>query len=288
MKTRQHQPVLGLTIILIASLACAIGSTPAQPGLATVVAETLQAVTQNANNPSAPSGVSASFKNISFVIPDGLATGASSEDIPAQDESEGGPWGVAPEHVEFTLTGYLTTDDYFKPVVHVYPAQDYASANSWAASSLSRLQAVLSSPSIALTNDVLPTIPFNGAAAQLYAGQPKLLSFNGGNGVRMISFYAQFPAPITATGNFYHYEGLTSDGKYFVAVLFPILVPLQATTDNPSADGVTYPSDLSDNNAVNQYYQSITDKLGAASPDAFQPSLTLLDALIQSITVTAP
>ena len=84
-----------------------------------------------------------------------------------------------------------------------------------------------------------------------------------------------------------HYEGLTADGKYMVAVLLPVSLPLQSTADNPSADGIIFPSNPTDSAAMISYYQSITDKLNAANPDSFQPSLTQLDALIQSITVNS-
>jgi hypothetical protein len=152
------------------------------------------------------------------------------------------------------------------------------------------LQALLASPATPLTNDNLSTVPFNGAAAQQYAAKAQFIPFNGGNGVSMISQYAQFPGPILRDNSFYHYEGLTSDGKYFVAVLFPVTLPLQSTSENPNADGLPnpYPSDITDTAALTAYYQGITDHLTAASADSFQPSLTLLDALIQSITVSAP
>lgn len=281
--------IIFLTGLMILVLACG-GTAPTtapDQSVETVVAATLQAVTQEAaNHPTQPSGIPVSFQNVSIVIPNGLATGADSQLMPAADESVGGPWGVAPEYIEFVLSGYPVSNQYFQPVIQIYPAQEYAAVNSWAQSSLTRLQGVLASPDMPLTNDSLPTVPFNGAAAQQYAAQAKLISFNGGNGVRMLSQYAQYPAPITKTGSFYHYEGLTSDGKYMIAALFPIILPLQATFDNPSADGITYPSDRTDEAAYNTYFQSITDKLNASSSDSFQPDLTQLDMLIQSITVT--
>lgn len=236
-----------------------------------------------------PNGIPVSFQNVSFVIPEGLASGSASEIIPAADESVGGPRGVAPQYISFVLTDYTGRQhEYFKAVVNIYPAAEYASINPWAESSLTRLQVLLASPATPLTNDNLSTIPFNGAAAQQYAAQAKFIPFNGGNGVSMISQYSQFPGPILKDNSFYHYEGLTSDGKYFVAALFPVYLPLQSTPENPNADGLPnpYPSDITDTAALTAYYQGITDFLTAASPNSFQPSLTLLDSLIQSITVS--
>lgn len=281
-----------LICLAIVALACG-GTVPSasQPNLETVVAATLQAITQQAaNNPAATSqpeatGISVSFQNVQFVIPEGLASGASSEVIPAADEASGGPWGVAPEYIEFVLMDYSPRDEFRPPVIRIYPAQEYAAVNSWAQSSLAKLQAILASPSMPLTNENLSTIPFNGAAAQQYAAQAKIISFANGSGVRMTSQYAQFPGPILKDGSYYHYEGLTNDGKYMVAIMVPVTLPIQATAENPSADDVVYPSDISDTIALDAYFQGVTDLLNAATPDSFQPNLNVLDALIQSIQI---
>jgi len=283
---------VSLLALAMTALACG-GTVPSaeQPNIETVVAATLQAVTQQAENAPAPtsqpsqSGIPVSFQNVSLIIPEGLASGATSEIVPAQDESIGGPWGVAPEYIQFVLTDYSPRDDFFPPIIRIYPAQEYATSNSWAQSSLTKLQAILASPNMPLTNENLSTIPFNGAAAQQYAAQAKLIPFKNGNGVGMTSQYAQFPGPILKDGSYYHYEGLTSDGKYMVAIMLPVTLPIQATAENPSADGIIYPSDLSDVNALNAYFQGVTDMLNAASPETFQPDLTLIEALIQTIQI---
>lgn len=277
-----------LFALLITALACSSTAPQAdQPTVETVVAATLQSATeQAANNPSpSPTGIPVSFQNVSFVIPEGLASTATPEVVPAADESTGGPWGVSPEYIEFVLVNYSPKDDFFPPVIRIYPAQEYAAVNTWAQSSIAKLQAILASPSMPLTNENLSTIPFNGAAAQQYAAQAKMIAFKNGNGVGMTSQYAQFPGPILRDGSFYHYEGLTSDGRYLVAMMLPVTLPLQATAENPSADGVIYPSDISDVNALTAYFQGVTDLLNAASPDSFQPDLTQLEALIQSIQI---
>ena len=280
--------ILGFAGVLFVSLACGLSApttTQAQSGVETIVAETLQAVTANAPATTSQSGISVSFQNVTFVIPGGLASGANSELVPLADETNSDPWSIAPEHILFTLTGYSSPVGSFEPVVRVYPAQEYAAVSPWAESSLTRLQSILANPTGLLTNGNLSTVPFNGAAAQQYAAQAKLLTFNSGTGVRMISQYSQFPGPITKDNSFYHFEGLTNDGKYMVAILFSVSLPLQATADNPSADGVPYPSDIANASGLISYYQGITDKLNAASPESFQPALIQLDTLIQSITV---
>jgi hypothetical protein len=280
-----------ILVLLLAAVACNSSNTTSpqveQPNVSTVVAATLQAVNANAPTPQS-NGIQVSFQNVSFAIPVGLASGTTSELVPAADGTNSDPWSAAPAYISFTLTDYTgRNDSFYKAVVNVYPMVEYAVVNSWAAGSITRLQTVLASPTVPLTNDTLPTIPFNGAAAQEYAAQAKMLSFNGGNGVRMISQYSQFPGPILKDNSLFHYEGLTANGKYLVAVLFPVHLPLQTTEDNVSADGIQFPSDPTYVTDMNSYLQGITDKLNAASPESFQPSLTQLDALVQSITVNS-
>jgi hypothetical protein len=275
--------ISALTCILL-TVACGAGgaSQPSGPGIQTVVAATLGALTS-----AAPNGISISFQNVSFVIPAGLASGAKSEVVPVATEANSDPWSVAPAHVLFTLTAYAAPTPNFDAVVSVYPAPEYEAVNSWAANSLTRLRGVLTQPGKPLTNDTLSTVPFYGSAAQEYAAQPLLLAFHGGQGVRMISKYGQAPGPVTRDGSFYHYEGLTSDGKYLVAVVLPVTLPLKSTVDNPSADGIMFPRSMADSAGVPAYFQQMTALLNAAGSGAFHPTLSELDALVASITVAA-
>ena len=277
--------------LIFVTLACG-GSSPSgipdQSEVETMVAATLQAATQVAyeNQPTQPAGIEVTFQNVSFTIPTGLATGASSELILSSDERNGSPWGASPDYIEFVLTDYSPKDNSFSPVIRIYPAQEYAQINSWAQNSLAKLQLILANPSTALTNDNLPSIPFNGAADQQYAAQAKMLALNNGNGVRMLSQYGQFPGHIINDASFYHYEGLSDDGKYMIAIMLPVILPLNSTAENPEADGVPYPSDpMQDKTGINEYYQGITNILNAANPDSFQPSLNTLDLLVQSIQI---
>ena len=298
--------------ILFMTLACSLltPAAPDQTGVATIVAATIQALSANTAAPAAgpvntpapivetavppadtavpapvQSGIPFSFQNVSMVIPFGLSESAKGEIVPEANETNSDPWSLAPEHVMITLNGYPLTREGFGPLIHVYPAEQYFNANPGGANSLTQLRNILSNPGTPLTQAKLPGIPFFNAA-KLYSAQVSLLKFQSGEGVRMISESAQYPAPIVRELNYYHFEGLTSDGKYFIVGLFPVTAPLQATNDNPSADGIAFPADMGDEAGSQKYYQAVTDLLNSASPDSFQPSLNQIDALIQSIQIT--
>ena len=295
----RREILIMITFIALAALACGL-SAPApaeQPGIATIVAATLQSmptalapttqIPPTVVPPTKPVGIPVTYQNVSFVIPTGLASGADGETVPEATEANSDPWSVGPAYIRFTLKNYSTSiKDDLKPVVSIYPAQEYAAANSWGAASLKRLQAVLASPAAPLVNDSLPNVPFLGAAAQQYAAQATLVAFKRGNGVRMLSQYAQFPGPIIKDNSFYHYEGLTQDGKYFISVLLPVVLPIKSSADNTSADGVPYPSDLSNTAGLVAYFKGMTSLLDNANPDTFQPAIPAMDTLVQSITIT--
>ena len=278
-------------------LACGITSSaptiaPDQQNVATIVAGTIQAITAAAPTQAPqPAGIPVSLQNVSFVIPDGLSSGATSQAIPNNPtDQNSGPWAVAPAHVEFTLNGYNLPAGSFSTIqIDVYPAQEYASMYDGAKISLQRLQTALSNPSAPLTNDNLPQVPYFNAAS-MFAAQVKSIQFKNGSGIRMITQYGQAVGPVTNNGTFYHFEGLTSDGKYYIVAILPIQAPFLANGNDPNAptpaDGVPFPGYTSmDPKDYENYFQAVADKMNVTSNDTFSPSLNTLDTLIQSISI---
>jgi hypothetical protein len=266
-------------------------STPTQTDqVATVVAATMQSLTATPNEiattqpTTQSSGNSVSLENVSFVIPSGLAEGASTEKMTAVETNSGAPWEIGPTHSRFTLTGYELQDTFHEPRIYVYPAEAYAQVSSGAAEQIDRLRKILGGS--VLLPETLPRVTFFNAEAQL-AAQIKIIPFEGGSGVRVLTQYAQYAAPINNRELFYHFQGLTSDGEYYVIAILPITAPLLAQDEKPDAaipeGGVPIPADVGPNEV---YYFSVTEKLNSLAPDDFTPSLTILDALIQSIRVT--
>jgi len=294
------QKILLVLVLAASTVACSLFSTSAAPpaDVATIVAATLQAIpsaaspaapTQPAASP-APNGVPFSAGGIAFLIPEGLATGATSENVAAVSDQSGAPWEVAPAYVRITLQGYALQGKFFQPQIMVYPAQDYAAVGAGAAISIPRVQSILASPSQALTNDVLPRLPFANAE-QVIAAQPKLIPFQDGKGVRVLAQYGQAVSQINNNALFYHFEGLTSDGKSYVVTTLPINAALLAASGDPAStvppDGVPFPAtDSTDPGVFQNYFQAVVDKLNATGPDAFQPSLNALDSLIGSLQVS--
>ena len=279
-------------LILACSIASAPTAAPNQQSVATIVAGTIQAITAAAPTQAPqPAGIPVSFQNVSFVIPTGLASGAAPQAIPNNpDDQSGGPWAVAPAHIEFTLNGYNLPAGYFSEIlIDVYPAQEYASMYDGANISLQRLRTALSSPSAPLTNDNLPQVPYFNAGS-MFVAQVKHIQFKNGSGFRMITQYGQAVGPVANNGTFYHFEGLTSDGKYYIIAVLPIEAPYLENGNNPSAPTpageIPFPGyNYTDPSFYNNYFKAVADKMNTTNNDMFQPSLNQLDALIQSISI---
>lgn len=269
--------------LLLALLACDLGSAPSlQPSAAPPVASTA--------TPAAERGIAVSATPIQLLIPPGLATGASGDTIDVVTDQTGAAWDIAPAHLQLTLQGYSVETSSHVPQIFVYPAQQYAVLNPAAAESLKRLQAVLASPAATYDKDTLPRVPFLNAG-QVLAARQEVLHFSGGSGVRFVAQYAQDISPINNRGLFYHFEGLSDDGKYYIVAILPLNLPFLAADNNPNSpvppSGIPFPPSSASGSRFEEYYRQVTEKIDAAPANQFSPALAALDALMQSITVSS-
>jgi hypothetical protein len=264
---------LGMMILVLSACNIPVSATPAQFETPVIVATS-----------TTSTGGTVTLNNVSFTIPLGVAMDAQSEMVPAVTDSNNSPWWeVAPEHTEFTLTGYQIQDELIKPQIFVYPVEAYADLNTNASDQIQKLKTILAGGS--LTKYTLPNWLIN--AGQLFAAKSQVVPFQNGRGVRFLTQYDQYPAPINNHELVYHFQGLTDDGKYYVVAVLPVTSSILADSEKPEATvpsgGVSLPASGGPDQA---YYEAVTKALDAMYEDSFNPSLFQLDALIQSITVT--
>jgi len=270
-------------------LACSLftGFTPTIPEETSLPTPVIPSPTESPVPTSVQSGTVISFNNVSFTIPSGLASGASSEAVPAVTDQSGAPWEIAPAHIKFVLSGYALQDKFHQPQIYVIPAQGYISSNPGASESIDRLNAILRTV-VPATPDNLPFIPFFNAG-QIFAAQIETLQFHGGSGVRFLTEYAQYFASVNNVDLFYHFQGLMDDSEYYIVAILPVTAPMLADNEDPNAvvppDGVPFPGYDDPNADYAAYYDAIAQKLNATAAAGFTPPLDALDALIQSITV---
>jgi hypothetical protein len=239
--------------------------------------------------PSPIGSMAVTFERLTLVISSSVASGANGKEFPRFDAEDAPYWQKTPGHLQVMLGDYYVLQGKFhQPQIYVYPAQDYAELVPGAFESLRRVNNIAFSPGERISADQLPTVPFFNAA-QVFASNITIISFQNGSGVRFITQYAQSAAPINNHELFYNFQGVTRDGMYYIIAIFPITVPVLAETGDTGAaipsGGIAYPDINDPRTDPSDYYASITDLLNATSDEAFTPSINQLDLLIQSIQV---
>jgi hypothetical protein len=121
----------------------------------------------------------------------------------------------------------------------------------------------------------------------MFHSTEQILTFQNGQGIRFLTQYGQAPYPVNNNSLFYTFQGLTDDGAYYVAAIFPVnaaFLPADGNPDTPlPADGV--PFDWENFENITQHFELVKQKLNSTDPNAFTPTLIHLDTLIQSILI---
>ena len=242
-----------------------------------------------AAQPPTNTGTTVTFGSLSLVVPEEVAGGASGTEVPRLDSEDAAWWQKTPGHLQVMLGDYYVLQGKLhQPQIYVYPAQAYAEMVPTVFESIRRLNNILYDPGESISPDQLPAVPFFNAQ-QVFASKIQIISFQNGSGVRFLTEYAQSAAPVNNHELFYHFQGVTRDGAYYIIALFPITVPVLAESSDAAAvlppGGIAYP-DITDPSADWQgYYAAVTDLLNGISPDIFTPSIDQLDLLIGSMQI---
>lgn len=228
------------------------------------------------------------FNGITLNIPQGVADGASGDIYPRVDSPDAAWWQKTPGHRQINLGDYYALKGKtYQPAIYVYPATAYAELVPAAFESIHRLNNYLYDPTAPTTKDQLPAVPFLNAAPMI-ASQVQPVNFQNGSGMRMVSWYSQGLAPVTNQELFYHFEGTTSDGQYYIVAVLPVTAAILQEIPGSvvPAGGVTMPDLNSANPDMPGYYASIQQALDSLSSVDFTPSLDQLDAMMRSLLVT--
>ncbi len=267
-------PFLILSMLIFA---CSIPSLPVQP------TETIPPVptsipgpteTLVPTEPPEPVG-NVSCNELTFHLDPALASGYNCETVP--ENSQG--IEITPQYTNITLQGFILSGKFFDAHISIYPVQRYTELlPENVPLQVTSLQALIGGGSVGNSLPVLPI--FN--AAQVFHAQYEVLPFANGGGIRFITLYAQYYAPINNHDMFYTYQGLTTDGLYWVSAILPInnaILPANADT---------LPGGVSQEQFAANYGSYITDltsQLNSQTSDSFTPTLAALDALVSSITI---
>jgi hypothetical protein len=230
------------------------------------------------NNDPCAGKTTVNYQNISFCYNPALAS-STNNTIEAEEISEMSENFSTPQHVQFTFQGYQISPTFHNAVIHIYPVQDYIAISPYSSNIISNLQTLLQQKPE--TPSSIPFLPMWNAA-QMFSTQKAYLQFQNGEGIRFLTQYGQSYWPINNHDLFYTFQGITADGQYYISAILPI--------SNPQlpADGDSWPGDLNDlaTDYDLNYAENMNILLYSQPDDSFTPTLTMLDELIQSISIT--
>jgi hypothetical protein len=261
---------LGLVIVLVLGLGMGLFFPARQSTFSTVTTLTDTEIT---------------FLGTTFTIPAGLGDQAFSEIIQPSD----GFFTTWPTHTRSILENYPLTDTIAQPRILVFSTSEYTQLSPDAAAIIEDLRTTLQSHELAAA-DPLPYLPLE-RAQQVFHAQEKFLSFQNGNGLRYLTQYSQAAFPVQNLSHLellYTFQGLSSDGKYYVSVILPVrleYVTVDEADDSPFPEhGIPFNWDNPNPAQYPDYLDKAVSMLNHSN-NPFNPSLETLDALVQSILV---
>jgi hypothetical protein len=218
---------------------------------------------------------------LTLTLDPGLAAGFQCQTVPAAGVPDDPYFAVNPQFTEVTFQGYTLPDTFFPAHISVFPVQDFhALAPDIVDARVAALQQLIGG-GVLPAKGALPLLPIFNAAEELHILY-KVISFSGGSGIRYLTQYSQFTDPINSHELFYSFQGLSTDGRYWISAILPISNSmLPPNGDNPP-NGMTQ-QQFSDQ--FNTYISDLAAKLEAQPPESFNPTIAALDALIESIMV---
>jgi len=239
---------------------------------------------------TAPEIPAYSESGISFSLPPCLATGAAISTLPAVPPVEnGGPQESYPEHRIIQFTGYPLVGKFHDPIVHIYPVDEFVQMDPQLAARVTKLSDLITSRP-AVPPDSIPFLPqFN--AAQQFRARVSYLDFQNGSGVAFLTQYNQYVAPVNNFDLFYTFQALSADQKYWIAAILPVSGNFLQETPNSTEvpqNGIPFPANPGDIQAVNDYFSSVTTLMGAVASNSYTPEITCFDVFLQSLKVEAP
>ncbi len=236
-----------------------------------------------------PSGFDLTAERVHFDL-QGLAKGVHSElrpAIPLPSEPEPG-FGGEPANLRFRLgddkiEDYVTSAD--RQVV-IYPApawrQLFVQAGEEKGNPVDTLKSLLAKDSANVAGEI-PILP-PADAVQVLKARVKLLPFKGGKGFAFLTAYAQDDVPVANDALFYTFQGLSDDGRYWIAFYYPVNASVLPKTAQDSPETKDY-------DAFEKHFDAYLKKTVRALEDpkaVYTPGLAKLDALVRSIEILPP
>ncbi len=212
-----------------------------------------------------------------FKLPAEVAASAEVTTVLADDPNLGWPEFALPARRMVSFSGYGIQDHFHTPVIYVYAFDKLIQGGQVGASKATELQALLSDPAFDLqAAERLPFLPpFN--AAQVFHVLEQRLDSEHNSGIRYLTLYSQGIVGVDNYNIFYTYQGISADGRYYIAAVLPINSSLLSDEQLTQAELETIAIDYE------AYITSMIDLIKADNGASLSPTLAALDAMMMSL-----
>jgi hypothetical protein len=236
-----------------------------------------------------------SYDHIHFSYPASLFDALQIESIDAVPYNENTMFAETyPQHVRFSLLNYADGAafelpyPFLAPQILVYRTEAIREFGEAFADEYEALAALLSErPDLAAYAGAsamqpethLPFLPWVNSA-QILRSKPEYVELEGGAGIRYLTVYSQGINPLTDRQVFYTFQGIVADGAVYISAILPVktgLWPEEADMTGVDMDAFSA--------NYGQYLTDAVTQMEAMENDAFTPCLSVLDAVMGSVTV---
>lgn len=269
------RPLIIFMLLTMTTAACSLTTQTSSPGI-------------NGNQPVVPdNSFWVSYRNISFVTPPFYSNKIIAEELELADAQSPADWPPSFFQIQFHDQADLAFADSLTSLVQVYPVDQLSQTYIAGANAISTLQSLLANNQAALPSTGLPFWPMEyytqvvGAPLESF-GEPALtvhaqyLDFQTGHGIRYLTFMENHIARTSRMDRLiYTYQGLTSDGQFYISVIIPLFVNDDATRTDLNSLETQNPPD----------YSGMVERLTGMTADQFHLSLTECDNMIASLSV---
>jgi heat shock protein HslJ len=226
----------------------------------------------------------------------GLAATYEWQVIPASPIPPGPGGKGFPPHILMTFDGAKPEDviPNSGPYMYIFPTQAYinlylASGSSIVADQVAKLEQLIATAEgrQELPESPMPLLPPPNTFMDRWV-QYLDLNFAVGEGVRYVSDspFRQDKGPWTNDTTGYYYQGLTTDGTFYVSLFWPVSTESLPNTVEDVPEDV---NEAAQNPETSDAYQQETkDTLNALATSDWDPDLARLDAMMASLTFPTP
>jgi hypothetical protein len=232
-----------------------------------------------------------SYNGISFSYDSSLAREVAAGVVPEQKGDSNTPyWTTHPDEVIFEFKDFAYSTGEMMPArIYVFPvSSDYRYLNPsetidfWGREVASLRSLLAQRPKLtglttAQGESLIPFLPPINAGGFL-VGKQDYLSFRNGAGLRYLVQFAQEVRTASHADTIYTYQGMTNDGKYYVAAHFPAFL---ATPPNLS---IPQPGTQKD---LDNYYVQLRRIVDQTNNAGFLPNLDSLDSIMTSLMINS-